>query len=314
MPRRWDELEHPRHPRGSDKGGEFREKGGGGWANMLSDQISKVIFRDEESGTTVIGASTVADWKPGRWTEITRLDWEQEQVEKIADMLASFGISVEERPDLLENALNELEAPEVIYANGPHRITQFDISAWRASKWPSQEILAQVDELIGAFPLIEPLSLALRGRLTISQTGDGASLMGSGTVQLSEKVLDDTPSTPGHFMAQRWTNDYWRYALVHEWGHLIDVEGKMLANRKVTGPKTNQTWEERLRLWKALGPDDPAFAGQPRLDMSDYGRQNDNEGVAEAFAEWFLSKGRTRNNAAKEYARHYGWDKTWPPK
>lgn len=301
---RWEfERAHPRHPRGSERGGRFRRRGGG-WAAALSGRISAIRFRDEKP-----------DYEPGRWLETSREEWEQEQLEQTIEMLSRFGIDVDAEPERLEAALMDLEVPDQILNNGLHQIKVFRTEG--DTPWPVDQIAQQADELIGAFPLVEPLMLTLLPKVTmVTESGrtDGASIMGSGLVQLSERVLGDRRSPYGHFMPQRERNDYWRYALVHEWGHLIDIEGKMLANRRVGGPKTTHTWEERNRLWKAKASDDTsgAWVGDARRDLSDYGRQNDNEGVAEAFAEWFLSRGSTRNTAAREYAAYYGWDKDWP--
>ena len=74
----------------------------------------------------------------------------------------------------------------------------------------------------------------------------------------------------------------WRYTLAHEFGHAITPWNRM---RSIT------------REWSAVG-----------FYFSHYGQSDPAEGFAEAFAEFYLSEGKTINPAARAYAVDFGWE------
>lgn len=83
--------------------------------------------------------------------------------------------------------------------------------------------------------------------------------------------------------------------IVHEWGHVID-------NRKMSDSQLMQQFRQ-AGMMNQYGSLNPLFY----YAMSDYGREAEAEGYAEAFVEWSVTGGDTDNFAAMWYAREYNW-------
>lgn len=281
----WDESEHPRHPRGSERGGRFANQTG--WAMRISDQIGDLRGEDR--------------WKPGEWRLLTDLEWFDDTRELLRPTVAKYfsGVQLEAQ---LDKMVEGAPSPVATYANGPHRI-----KVLTRDDWPIPEILQEVDRLIDYMPPPKLLNLNLIKPSDLSDPdSDGESLMGDGLIRLSSKVLREVGYVDD-FMSQAQQVPYWRYALVHEWGHAVDEQGRRASGTTVANSTDDQfrvVQMERTgrgRLWSG----DDGFGG--RLDLSTYGRTNPDEGVAEAFAEWYLSGGKTTNEAARDYADYYEW-------
>lgn len=122
---------------------------------------------------------------------------------------------------------------------------------------------------------------------------------------LFKKTFDDINKQPFEtdgFMPESKKANHYRYTMFHEFGHMVSyvnhdvsftAKKKFLINGKI------RKIHEDKRVQK---------------DLSPYGRTNPWEGYAEAFAEWHLSKGKTKNKAAKAYAEYEGWAYSSKPK
>lgn len=83
-----------------------------------------------------------------------------------------------------------------------------------------------------------------------------------------------------------------RSIMFHEFGHNYDsVVNKEGQNNRIWGGATRKLHKDK-NIQKHLTP---------------YGRTNEWEGYAEAFQEWHLSSGKTKNPAARAYAKHQKW-------
>lgn len=99
-------------------------------------------------------------------------------------------------------------------------------------------------------------------------------------ISVNERSFTDRSPNPNG-MPVALTVPNWRYVLTHEYGHAFTARRD---ERKV------------IKTWREYGG-----------DLSGYGQTSPFEGYAEAFAEWYLSVGRTDNEAALAYARVFGW-------
>jgi hypothetical protein len=93
-----------------------------------------------------------------------------------------------------------------------------------------------------------------------------------------------------------------RYALSHEWGHVSDPTAVFYrttdpARESFAAPLAVNV--DHTRLWRKGRTD--------RALMSGYGADDPAEAYAEAFTEWDLTRGRTRNPLVAEYAATFGW-------
>lgn len=112
--------------------------------------------------------------------------------------------------------------------------------------------------------------------------------------------LDDTSArfdaerklNPGTFMSSAKRTDPTKYMITHEFGHIhyLDLDRK--------DGKSIKTLSKANALW---------YNPSIKKSLSGYGKSNLVEAYAEAFAEWHLSGGKTRNLAANTYAKTFGW-------
>lgn len=79
-----------------------------------------------------------------------------------------------------------------------------------------------------------------------------------------------------------------QFVAAHEWAHVVSA-----INQAV--------------YIKILEHNLPTLYMYSMVDMSDYGMTQGWEGLAEAFAEWHLSEGKTSNLSATMFAKVLGW-------
>jgi len=120
----------------------------------------------------------------------------------------------------------------------------------------------------------------LSSRLVLGQCSIGVLDMG-----LSKRLFSNEKYPTTEFMPIMVTTTNLLYVVAHEWGHGSDFRGSLRA--------ATQHGQCPCRL--ALP-----------VDCTDY-----RESYAEAFAEWYLSKGRTTNIAARWYAVRNQWRMVW---
>jgi hypothetical protein len=177
-----------------------------------------------------------------------------------------------------------------VYARGEHLIKIVDEGALDGTK--VKRLFTVVDDLLTAAPPGggDPL------RLTVGTTEARAlatTVIGQHDIIMDRKVLmPDKQIGPEYFSVQEGST-HWMpvshqvslidYVVAHEWGHAIAER----VPEKI-GQRRDMAYFQRRHL-------------------SGYGNKEYDEAYAEAFAEWFLTRGQTTNEAAQAYAREFGW-------
>jgi len=86
-------------------------------------------------------------------------------------------------------------------------------------------------------------------------------------------------------------NHQGQYWLAHEWGHARQMQINQI-NNDASSASTQSLWNRAV---------------DGKLGLSKYGQTNSKEGFAEAFADWFLSEGKSGNQATQTYAYDCQW-------
>lgn len=151
---------------------------------------------------------------------------------------------------------------------------------------PADVIAAAKDEL-SSLNATDPLPGGIMVHFTGEQmkTGDATSsyigiLLGKGIDNGPHSELYGSALMPSAKGAGRV-----RYAIAHEYGHAIMQKNQSNAAAQ-------------------------AMYAEHKGDLSVYGKHDNKEAYAEAFAEWHLTNGKTDNPAVRAYAKKFGWGKT----
>ncbi|XVU22529.1 phage portal protein [Actinoplanes sp. CA-054009] len=146
-----------------------------------------------------------------------------------------------------------------------------------------QRLLWDVEEIQDRFPHDRDhllISVVPSSEMPLGNES-GVSSREMGIVLISEDAWSG-PGNPARLMpSRRLTQRRSKYTLAHEYGHILD------------GTSDARSAELASEIGDA--------------GMSPYGLKSPRERTAEAFAEWYLSKGRTGNEASIRYARELGW-------
>lgn len=279
MSRDWDESEHPRHPAGTEDGGRFR----------LAAPMSHHIMAITTPGWVRRVSARLTGHATGNWQQISREQYRQH-------------LHAELSQDIPESVVREIfadyEWPAVIYRSGDHIVT---FQNHLLARGRAAEVLAHLDQLQWRFPVEQQIRFAVVPEQNL-QGDRGVSLPGAGIFYISEETFDDwNPKDPDDYTMPvgrrgRGRAEQWRYSMTHEWGHLIDPAAVSMNVDGIDG--SNPVQARALQMWQDL-----------QKHLSGYARKDKRglEATAEAFAEWFLSSGRTKNLAAQAYALIYGW-------
>jgi len=178
-------------------------------------------------------------------------------------------------------AVSQEKTAAVVLRNGPHEIR---IAAGTIENDP--DMIGQVKKASDTLMSVAPVKrMSLRIDPPNSMGGDlGQAGVGVAVIDgrrlapyWRDKVSHDPTSMP---MAGSVIG--WKYTLAHEWGHVTAFEANDSA-------QLNSLFETNKHF------------------LSHYGKKNRDEAVAEAFAEYHLSLGKTKNKAALAYAQALGW-------
>lgn len=248
------------------------------WVQRVSDQIERVKRRDK------------AGYQPGRWRQVT-LD---EQIATLAKDMFDGALKVQ--PDYDRAELRKLSvefAEEQIPAGVRDDLKVVNGKATIISRDPRirmsevETLAALVDDLQTRFPT--------KGRIVINVVpdnypmghdhADAQTVHGEAFIFIKGGNWHKTKTSADGFMPAQDDNPRWLYAMAHEWGHAVDDA-------------------DGLEQMMAAFSDD-SYA------LSAYGNASPREAYAEAFAEWYLTKGRTTNKAARYYAEKFEWGEPW---
>lgn len=174
-----------------------------------------------------------------------------------------------------------------VYQNGEHQVAIR--GGTNLSRSQEDKLVADVDNLIEIDPPPHgPLRLRVATDAEFKRHNKADNVAGFAFVGTSEIVLrDSTVGQDAPLVDPTWHNvnvaqnvPARTYFLTHEWGHITDENND--ATRKIAFQETG---------------------GGP----SQYGKKNEYEAYAEAYAEWMLTKGKTGFLSAKQYAEYYNW-------
>lgn len=274
MSRRFDESKVHR-----DDWGRFADSAGGGadeWAKALSDRIAGNRERTQQG------------YQAGGWREIS---YDEEIAVMAADMYRG---GLEANPDYDREELRKLcldfareqlppSAHPVTLVNGPAKIHSRDPRVGAAEL---EDVANLVDDLHTRFPASGRMMIGVFGDdFTMShEHADGQTVHGEAFIQLKGRVWEQSKTSDDGFMPAQDDHDRWEYVLAHEWGHAIDHENAL---------------------------DQMMAQFDDHHGLSAYGQSSPREAYAEAFAEWYLTKGHTSNAAAQFYAQKFGWGEPW---
>lgn len=304
-------MEQPRWPAGTP----WRERGPGPgrFRDESPDWATRLASRTLEFGNPTVsmdyGSAEAMgnDWvqqlvgrlepkrgyQPGQWE---RVDPGQHMAERYGVLVQAFigdGMSPSSARQTAQQMFAEAVVPRAVYANGPHELV---IESKNPLPVPDQHLTDYLDGLLSQYPppggrparvYITPYKWLGGGGLTVRPEDE---VEYSPIVVLDEDVfypkpLEDPPEGggPEFSMPVHRVMPHWAYVTAHEWGHVL----------------TNGEGGPFMRANDGL---DASYG------MSFYGYRSKAEAAAEAFAEWYGSRGLTTNPAARAYAEHYGWE------
>lgn len=223
--------------------------------------------------TQPIGKSI--DSKNGEWNDITS----SRQVDQIA------------KGGFLKNATVdgiEVRSAYEVTAKDGAKIRMYDLTGKDKIKG-GDEILNAMAGMHELYPYKPPKKLVVvNTKITDDLIGLGKHtnafvFPGTDMLFINKDVVHDSKSEPGWKMPISSKVSSASYVIAHEYGHQFDFSNRRSAS---VGLFENE---------------------KVRSNLSNYGKTMAQEGYAEAFAEWHLSKGETRNPAAIAYARHQKW-------
>jgi len=243
------------------------------------------------------------EYQPGGWEELSGAGMAEQHVAKNLQIYQRLypddEISARDMRDLQAFASDAYPDDGVRYfRNGPHlvidRTTDEDVDLVRMG--------AHLDRLFARYPPPGPVKVDVFPPGKIPGHEDNAGIHGAAgrgglhmsvssemfsTGRESHKIHYTLPSGKivGHFMPSRRKNaQRLEYTMSHEYGHMMDFRTE------------EDSHSEEI------------FHDAGLMDhLGHYGHTNGHEAYAEAFAEFDMTNGRSRNPAVKAFAQKYGW-------
>jgi hypothetical protein len=232
-----------------------------------------------------------AGYRPGAWREAPPVDRE-EAIKKIAvnyeEVIRHYNVRMTEDEVLAAAracavdsiAENGGPADRRTFVNGPHTVS-VDKNA-NLTEMQTSRLLSQVDRWQAVAPVAES-RVVVQHASKFGYGVYGETLISKGDIRLSARLFEsDKPLSDMMPAGQQVSRA--DYALAHEWGHT--------QSPPIMKSKMSQLYHT--------------------VKTSPYGRTDKEEAFAEAFAEYQLTGGKTKNAAAQDYANAFGW-KAGPP-
>ena len=263
---------------------------GGGWTKrtVTRQDVYDQVF--QETGNKVFsrhvsglgGVITDEDGKKISADE-QDIDWSRDQSENVR--LNKSGAAIHQVGD---------EVWSRTLADGLHLEVAFGTDAKDISEQQRKELMEDVDWLQSNFPA-RPRGGRGKGSMSIrvssdAFTGGGYKNAGGWAMLGSDRGAGMLALNPSEFIGNYETGGGYRRALVHEWGHTIDL-------RSTIG-ETVPSHE----LW-----------GSNDSDMSKYGKTNTWEGWAEAFRDHVVSGGKSDKRSTRWFVQEFGWKTDFAP-
>lgn len=233
----------------------------------------------------------------GKWQELSREEIAKRTREKILALVSRVGYTEDEIDRLIETypkfkADRSLIKKGSVFVNGNVEV-QFHSGGTTVTPKRKKEIVEWVDKLQTTNPkgevtvIIGPSKKGAYGWATLN--GDKIWLAPK-TAKIGEPNLVEGGS---YKMPVLRDNPQWKYTLSHEWGHHID-EGSAAYGQ------SRDRVEAIMRLKEQ-------FKDTPEVFISGYAKEKNAEFLAEMFAEWTLSEGKTTNPLVQQMAKEFGW-------
>lgn len=262
----------------SPRVGEFQkgifEKSGKYWSDEVTRAKEEARGKKIELGTQKLG--TTFDKKTGEWPKSDAQP--PRKIETIAQAGKLRRVEVD--------GVKVKRAYEITAANGD-KIRVYDMKGGSAKG--NDKLMNQAAAMHELYPQSPPRKLVLmNNKQTIRMTGGrlgGFIFPGDDNVFINkDEVPHFTASAKrGWMMPIGKTTDPGEYVYTHEFGHQYDANNRRNGGRAMyENPEIKKT-------------------------LSTYGKTIPEEGYAEAFAEWHMSKGQTDNPAARAYAKQEKW-------
>lgn len=216
---------------------------------------------------------------------------------RLRDMISTMAPSMDRAA--VDNTMRSLlgsgsiPIPRTVYRSGEHRVVI------ATDQWvPVERILREASRLHQANPTRDPINLwVVDGQHMVLPNAHAETIRGTAFIRMNADSLANekgfrqhVENDPEFFMPTAEHTGAAEYFLAHEWGHAIDYDDV---------PGGDAKTQAHLKA-------------QVNMSLSEYGSMGSswgdvNEAYAEAFAEWWLSGGKTTNAAAIAYADMYQW-------
>jgi hypothetical protein len=235
----------------------------------------------------LVGRVTREAFTPGDWHQEDPAEHMRARRAAAVQAFVRDGISPREAEQIADDMFAGLVPPLAVYYNGPHQVV-FEVEI----EVPREQVIAYLDQMIADYPPPgrQPVRVSIVGPdldpgdswqgLTLRSSSDNRPtppmvLLRAGAFAADSSVRLDTTSR----MTALPRVPPWQYLITHEWGHVVAV-----------GDGAQGIWQDTLVHQTFYGATGGLF-----------------EAVAEAFAEWVLSRGRTDNRAALAFQDWYQW-------
>jgi hypothetical protein len=216
-------------------------------------------------------------YKPGNWKRFDDKEALITEMEARLRKALPKGDTTDVRAMAKEFIDETTEENDLEYRNGPH-VLRFTGDLTEEQR---KTFMGHVDELESQAPTGRNMHINIAAASTFDSDTGGETTLATGYMRINENVIK-RKTWPGMPASSDVSSAL--YVLAHEWGHSFPTKEEA---------RDQAVYREAI-----------AARGMTR-----YGKTAPEESYAEAFAEWFLTKGKTTNPAALVYAKHFGWRK-----
>jgi len=299
------------------------------------EQISVLIKKKEarhlpgQHDQLTHGSGGRSNYKAGAWRKGNNLDKKtllETRYGEMADNAIAKGTTNLSRDEIIaeaarvdENNINNKNSE--LWINGSNHTISFVGSTKKMSDEDKKALFKDVDNLQEKYPL-EQLDVEVvsdwRGTKGVEASTWGYTSDDGKKIALkSNKISEDsrfnnenwkkmgittTQSSP-NYMEAIDTSSTAEYIIAHEWGHALESQNFRI---KTSGMPQDRLYNQKvlfgLNLNTAIqkGEKDGGF-------MSKYGKKNEFESYAEGFADFYLSKGNSKNPVTQSLAKEFKW-------
>lgn len=299
------------------------------------EQISVLIKKKEvrhlpgQHDQLTHGSGGRSNYKAGAWRKGNNLDKKtllETRYGEMADYAIAKGTTNLNRDEIIaeaarvdENNINDKNSE--LWINGSNHTISFVGSTKKMSEEDKKALFNDVDNLQKKYPL-EQLDVEVvsdwRGTKGLdSSTWGYTSDDGKKIALKSSKISEDSrfnnenwkkmgittiQSSPNYMEAIN-TSSTAEYIIAHEWGHALESQNFRI---NTSGMPQDRLYNQKvlfgLNLNVAIqkGEKDGGF-------MSKYGKKNEFESYAEGFADFYLSKGTSKNPVTQALAKEFKW-------